>query len=208
MSGHRCSYYVRTARRFRERRYLLVKGILPQTLLEYLKVYYAILMANNRFGTDSQCPSSLSLGGDAALDAVLEWIRPEVSRLVGFDLVPTYSYTRQYARGELLTRHTDRAACEISVTASIQIPKEAGPSVVHLKPPNFDETKVEMFEGDGCVYAGTEVEHWRERFRVGGYIQLFLHFIAKHGRNYPKLIFDGRGCLGAGPEERKRRKKA
>jgi hypothetical protein len=208
MSGHRCSYYVRTARRFRERRYLLVKGILPQTLLEYLKVYYAILMANNRFGTDSQCPSSLSLGGDAALDAVLEWIRPEVSRLVGFDLVPTYSYTRQYARGELLTRHTDRAACEISVTASIQIPKGAGPSVVHLKPPNFDETKVEMFEGDGCVYAGTEVEHWRERFRVGGYIQLFLHFIAKHGRNYPKLIFDGRGCLGAGPEERKRRKKA
>jgi hypothetical protein len=204
MSGHPRTYYVRTARRFRERRYLLVRGILPKTILEYLKVYYAILMANNRFGTDDQCPSSLSLGGDAALDAVLEWIRPEVSRLVGFELAPTYSYTRRYAKGEVLTRHTDRAACEISVTASIQIPKGAGPSVVHLKPPNFDETKVEMLEGDGCVYAGTEVEHWRERFRVGGYIQLFLHFISKHGRNYPKLMFDGRECLGAGSEERKR----
>jgi len=33
---------------------------------------------------DSQCPSSLSLGGDAALDAILELIRPEVSRLVRF----------------------------------------------------------------------------------------------------------------------------
>jgi len=175
--------------------------MLPQTLLEYLKVYYAILMANNRFGIDSQCPLSLSLGGDAALDAVLEWIRPEVIRLVGFDLAPTYSYTRQYMKGEVLTRHTDRAACEISVTASIQIPKGAGPSVVHLKPPKADETKVEMFEGDGCVYAGTEVEHWRERFRAGGYIQLFLHFIAKHGRNYPKLRFDGRECLGAAPRK-------
>ena len=204
MSGHPRTYYARTARRFRKRRYLLVKGILPQTILEYLKVYYAILVANNRFCTDSQCPLSLSLGGDAALDAVLEWIRPEVSRLVGFDLAPTYSYTRRYARGEVLSRHTDRAACEISVTASIQIPKGAGPSVVHLKPPNFDETKVEMFEGDGCVYAGTEVEHWRERFRVGGYIQLFLHFIAKQGRNYPKLMFDGRECLGARSEESKR----
>jgi hypothetical protein len=180
---------------------LLVKGILPQTILEYLKVYYAVLLANNRFSNDSECPSSLSLGGDAALDAVLEWIRPEVSRLVGFDLAPTYSYTRQYARGEVLTRHTDRDACEISVTASIQIPKGAGPSVVHLKPLNFQETKVEMFEGDGCVYAGTEVEHWRERFRVGGYIQLFLHFIAKHGRNYPRLMFDGRECLGAAPRK-------
>ena len=201
MSSHPRSYYVRTAKRFRERRYLLVKGILPQTILEYLKVYYAVLMANNRFCNDSECPSSLSLGGDAALDAVLEWIRPEVSRLVGFDLAPTYSYTRQYAKGEVLTRHTDRDACEISVTASIQIPKGAGPSVVHLKPPTLDETKVEMFEGDGCVYAGTEVEHWRERFRVGGYIQLFLHFIAKHGRNYPRLTFDGRECLGAAPRE-------
>jgi hypothetical protein len=201
MSGHPHTYYVRTARRFRKRRYLLIKGILPQTILEYLKVYYAILMGNNRFCTDSQCPSSLSLGGDAALDAVLEWIRPEVSRLIGFDLAPTYSYTRQYAKGEALTRHTDRAACEISVTASIQIPKGAGPSVVHLKPPNLNETKIEMFEGDGCVYAGTEVEHWRERFRVGGYIQLFLHFIAKRGRNYPKLMFDGRECLGAAPRK-------
>jgi hypothetical protein len=204
MSGHPRTYYVRTARRFRKRRYLLVKGILPQTILEYLKVYYTILMANNRFGNDSQCPSSLSLGGDAALDAVLEWIRPEVSRLVGCNLAPTYSYTRQYVKGEVLARHTDRAACEISVTASIQVPKGAGPSVLNLKPPTFEETKVEMFEGDGCVYAGTEVEHWRERFRVGGYIQLFLHFIAKRDRNYPKLMFDGRECLGAGYEESKR----
>jgi len=197
MSGRSRASYVRAAKKFRERRYLLVKGILPQTILDYLKVYYAILLASNRFGKDDQCPSSLSLGDDAALDAVLEWIRPEVSRLVGFELAPTYSYTRQYAKGEVLTRHTDRAACEISVTVSIQIPKGAGPSVVYLKPPHFNETKVEMYEGDGCVYAGTEVEHWRDRFRRGGYIQLFLHYIAKRGRNYPKLVFDGRPCLGA-----------
>ena len=207
MRGHSRTYYVRTARRFRKKRYLLVKGILTGTILEYLKVYYAILVANNRFCTDSQCPLSLSLGGDAALDAVLEWIRPEVSRLVGFDLAPTYSYTRQYGKGEVLARHTDRAACEISVTASIQIPKGAGPSVLNLKPPTCEETRVEMFEGDGCVYAGTEVEHWRERFRVGGYIQLFLHFVAKRGRNYPRHIFDGRECLGAGSGGPKHRKK-
>ena len=208
MSGRPRTFYARSERRFRESRYLLVKGILPPPILEYLKVYYEVLMANNRFYADDQCPLSLSLGGDPALDAVLEWIRPEISRLVGFDLAPTYSYTRRYARGDMLTRHTDRAACEISVTVSIQIPKGAEPSVVRLKPPNSDETTVEMYEGDGCVYAGTEVEHWRERFRRGGYIQLFLHFIAKHGPSYPELMFDGRQCLGAGSKRRKRLKKA
>ena len=198
ISSHSRNSYRQTSLKFRKRRYLVVRGILPRVILNYLKVYYSILMANDKFHKDSQCPSSLALGGDPALDAVLEWIRPKVSRLVGFDLAPTYSYTRQYAKGEALVRHTDRAACEISVTVAIQIPKGMNPSVIHLKPPSLSKTKVEMFEGDGCVYAGTEVEHWREPFRTGGYIQLFLHFIAKRGRHYPKLIFDGRKCLGAG----------
>ncbi len=197
MSRHPRAYCLRTAKTFRERRYLLVKGLLPRVILEYLKAYYAILLANNRFWNDAQCPSSFSLGGDPALDAVLEWIRPEISRLVGFELAPTYSYTRRYAKGEKLARHTDRAACEVSVTASIEIPRRAGPSVIFLNTPDSAETKVKMFEGDGCIYAGTEVEHWRDRFRVEGYVQLFLHFIAKHGRNYPQLMFDGRERLGA-----------
>ncbi len=207
MSRRSEAYYVRAAKQFREKRYLFLKGILPPPLLEYLKVYYAILLADNYFSHDSQCPSSLSLSGDPALDAVLEWIRPELGRLVGFTLAPTYSYTRRYAKGEVLTRHLDRAACEISVTASIQIPKRAGPSVIHLKPPDGEETKVEMREGDGCVYAGTEVEHWRERFRVAGYIQLFLHFVSRRGPHYPHLLFDGRKRLGTTAPKRSKKKR-
>jgi hypothetical protein len=206
MSNHPSTYYIGTARRFRRKRYLLVKRLLPTPILRYLKIYYAILIANNRLSKDSLCPTSLSLGGDAGLDAVLEWIRPEISRLVGFEVVPAFSYTRQYAKGEMLPRHKDRDACEVSVTVSIQIPHGAGPSILHLKAPRSKKTKVETFEGDACVYAGPEVEHWRERFQIGGYIQLFLHFIAKESPNYPKLMFDGRECLGA-PFHKGRRKK-
>lgn len=207
MSRRSAASYARAAEQFRRKRYLFVKGILPQALLEYLKVYYTILLANDRFSRDTQCPSSLSLSGDPALDGVLEWIRPEVGRLIGFTLAPTYSYTRRYAKGELLGRHFDRAACEISVTASIQIPKGAGPSVIYLQPPHAGETKVEMLEGDGCIYAGSEVEHWRERFRVDGYIQLFLHFIAKRGPHYPDLLFDGRERLGTGSQKPLKKKR-
>jgi hypothetical protein len=126
---------------------------------------------------------------------------------LGFSLAPTYSYTRRYAKGERLARHLDRDACEISVTASIQIPKGAGSSVMYLKPPSAKATKVEMREGDGCVYAGTEVEHWRERFRVDGYIQLFLHFIARRGPHYPHLLFDGRERLGITARKRSKKKR-
>lgn len=193
--------YCQTAIAFSEKRYLPVKGILPKTLLDFLKVYYDILLVNNRFTTDTQCPSSLSLYGDPALDAVLEWSRPEISRLVGLELTPTYSYTRWYAKGEVLARHKDRPACEISVTVSIKIPKGMEPSVIYLKPANLEETKIEMLEGDGCVYAGTEVEHWRKPFCSDGYTQLFLHFIARHGKNFPEYAYDERKRLGA-PKEK------
>ena len=207
MSLRSAAYYAGAAKRFRQNRYLFVKELLPPPLLEYLKVYYGILLADNYFSHDSQCPSSLSLSADPALDAVLEWIRPELGRLVGFSLAPTYSYTRRYAKGEVLSRHVDRAACEISVTTSIQIPKGAGPSVMYLKPPHAREAKVEMLEGDGCVYAGSEVEHWRDRFRVDGYIQLFLHFISRSGPHYPNLLFDGRKRLGTTAQKQAKKKR-
>jgi len=207
MTRRRDTRSVRAAKRFREKRYLFVKGLLPPPLLEYLKAYYAILLADDRFSHDRQCPSSLSLGGDPALDAVLEWMRPKLSRMVGFSLAPTYSYTRRYAKGEILARHLDRAACEVSVTASIQIPKRARSSVLYLKPRDAKEAKVEMREGDGCVYAGTEVEHWRDRFRADGYIQLFLHYIARRGPHYPHLLFDGRERLGNPARKRSKKKR-
>jgi len=197
MNRHSPSYYRQTSRAFREKRYLLVKSLLPRVVLDYLKVYYDIQLKNDRFFNDTQCPASLSLGADPGLDAVLEWLRPEVSRLVGFELAPTYSFTRKYLKGDMLARHQDRPACEISVTVSIQIPKRARASTLYVKPPNRNETKVEMNEGDGCIYAGMEVEHWRKRLRVDGYIQLFLHFVAKQNPGYAQLVFDGRRCLGA-----------
>ena len=180
---------------FRERRYVYVKGFLPTSILEYLKCYYRVLQATSRFRKDDLC--SFAVGGDPAFDAVLSWVRPEVSRLVGFDLAPTYSYTRIYAKGDVLPRHTDRSACEISITVSIGIPNGAGPSVLHVKPPNMPEATVEMFEGDGCVYAGIEVEHWRDSIPEDGYIQLFLHFIDRHGEHFPELTYDKRRYLGA-----------
>jgi hypothetical protein len=185
---------------FLENGYLLVKGLLPTPVLEYLKVYYKILLANERFFKDTQCPLSLALGGDPALDAVLEWMRPEIGRLVGLDLTSTYSYTRLYAKGDVLKPHVDRPACEISVSIAITVPPGLPPSTLLLMSvPDITsrEIAIEMLEGDGCVYAGIEVMHRREPFLHDGYSQLFLHYIVTNGRYYPEHAYGGRECLGS-----------
>ena len=69
--------YKNTESVFRDKRYLYVKNLLPKAVLDYLKVYYQILQANDKFRKDSQCPLSLAVGGDPAFDAVLGWITPE-----------------------------------------------------------------------------------------------------------------------------------
>lgn len=190
-------YYARAARQFRKQRYLLVRRLLSEAMLSYLQTYYAVLLANKMFYRDKQCPLSLALSGDPAFDAMLEWLRPEVGRLIGSPVAPTYSYTRRYAKGDELDRHLDREACEISVTICVGIPKGALPSPLWVQPLDGRAAKIEMFEGDGCIYAGTEVEHWRDAFRATGYLQLFLHFIRKRGRHYPRWLYDRRKCLGS-----------
>src|SRR5215471_298110 len=81
---------------FRERRYLILRAVLSEEMVSFLGTYSDILIANNRFSHDDQCPLSLSLGGDPGFDAVLEWIRPEIERLIEIELVPTYSCVRRY----------------------------------------------------------------------------------------------------------------
>jgi hypothetical protein len=42
-----------------------------------------------------------------------------------------------------------------------------------------------------------------ENLRGEGYAHPFAQFVAKRNRNYSKLMFDGRECLGADFEERR-----
>jgi hypothetical protein len=185
---------------FFSNRYLPVRNIIPESVLDYLKQYCKIKLDNQEFFKDEQCPSSLSLAGDPALDALLEWLRPEISRLVGLDLTPTFSYARIYAQDEVLVRHTDRPACEIGLTVALEVPEGAPPSVLCLSPPGLPDASIEMAEGDGCLYAGTEVAHWRDAFPCDGYVQVFFFFINTHGRYFPDYAYDGRRHLGASKE--------
>ena len=50
------------------------------------------------------------------MDGLLNTLVPEIEGASGLRLFPTYSYFRVYKKGDTLAKHTDRPACEISVT--------------------------------------------------------------------------------------------
>ena len=88
-------------------------------------------------------------------------IRKAVERELGMDLIPTYFYDRFYYVGQQLMRHSDRPACEVSVTLQISTNSDK-PWPIWFERPDGSESYVIMKSGDAAVYKGCEREHWRD----------------------------------------------
>ena len=69
--------------------------------------------------TDQQIPNTYSCYGDFVMDTLLVKMLPVMKQHTGLDLIPTYSYTRAYKKGDCLHRHKDRPSCEISTTLNL-----------------------------------------------------------------------------------------
>ena len=78
---------------------------------------------------------------------------------LGIDLLPTYYFDRFYYEGQMLEKHTDRVACEISV--SVQVSSNSNrPWEFWFDTPNGVKS-VSMKDGDGVIYKGIDIPHWR-----------------------------------------------
>lgn len=93
-------------------------------------------------------------------------------------LLPSYNLARKYWKGSLLRRHTDRDACEYSMTLNF---------ATHEKPWTFycevdgREIGVDLSPGDGLYYTGMTVPHWREKLETDYCYQVFFHWVDKYG---------------------------
>ena len=77
---------------------------------------------------------------------------------------------------KLLKKHKDRHSCEISVTVFIVSDGE------HEWPIYMDGKKVNLTPGDGVIYRGCDIEHWREPYKGDYHMQVFLHYVDANGK--------------------------
>ena len=95
-----------------------------------------------------------------------------VEKETGLKLIPTYCYTRKYFQGSILDSHTDRDACEISLSYCI-----SGPEWEINMGDNTFITKI----GNGVIYKGCEVRHGRSEPSSGEVIQVFNQWVISGG---------------------------
>jgi len=157
--------------------YKLEKNFLS---IEEVGVYghYADFFHRNNFNHFDSVQSSLMDTGmyaDLLMESILLQKKDKIEKIVGEELLPTYSFFRLYTNGAELTKHTDRPSCEISVTVNLKDSGEDWPLF-------FAGTPVVTKPGDAVIYKGIEVEHWREKFTGDFQAQVFLHYVRKEGK--------------------------
>lgn len=111
---------------------------------------------------------------DILMNTFLYQKKSLVEKETNLELYPTYAYWRYYIFGASLKKHTDRHACEISITTCI---KKYDKWSLTIEKDNF-----ELEEGDALLYAGHDQKHGRPGIYKGeGMAQLFLHYVNKNG---------------------------
>jgi hypothetical protein len=175
--------YVKT---FQKQGYVVVKNFISKEmgkhLFEYLKLYeYTQILQNNEktFELDEQVLGSFALGhGDLVFDSLMKTMKPKMEYCTGLDLFPTYTYTRLYKPGNELKIHRDRPSCEISITLKLS---DTG---WYNWPIWMVDSPYDLNDGDGVIYRGCDLDHWREPcegyedYRMG---QVFMHYVDKNG---------------------------
>lgn len=132
----------------------------------------------NNLEGDEQSPNSYSAYNYISFLELLCEKTPEVSSAIGETVLPTYAYSRVYKNGSELVRHTDRDACEISLTLHLH---GDSPWPIWIETPSGESRCVELSPGDAMVYLGKVAPHWRDCYQGEYYSQVFLHYVRSRG---------------------------
>jgi len=211
---------------FKTKKYQVMRGALSKELANFIFNYMMLqrdavdfMMKNNKVNpanpfignrTDQQIPGAYSKYADWVMETLLMYMIPIMKQRTGMDLVPTYSYTRLYEKGNILHRHKDRPSCEISTTLHLggdEWPIYMDPTgadnilsgretTTIVKPRAPKGVRVDLKVGDMLIYSGCELEHWREPFQGTICSQVFLHYNHANGPFAQTNLFDKRPMLG------------
>lgn len=171
-----------TAAVFERDRYVVLPSLLKQPSLGQFYRYACKSAESNRMVSgDGQVDGTPSAYGDFMMDGLLNSLRPELEAACGLELFPTYSYFRVYKHGDTLAKHSDRPACEISVSLCLGFEEErAWPIWIECR---GGSSSVDLAPGDALLYRGMECPHWRDGFEGTLLAQVFLHYVDQKGPN-------------------------
>lgn len=192
--------------KFQQNNYVIARKLISDDLIQNLDVQFRMFREScHYYAQDTDVTFGDSMFTEnafcwyAPVDQLLITLKPKIEKLTGLELTPAYSFGRIYSKNAVMEKHTDRPACEISMTLTISFDKEPWPIWVE----NKDEIAIPvmLYPGDAMIYRGEKVPHWRNEFTESEeQVQFFLHWIDSNGPNMSEK-FDKRPILGIASQD-------
>ena len=150
------------------------------------------LKSFNHIPVESQVEGSISRYWFPQYRQIHTEIRLKLENILGRKLYNTYYYDRFYFPGQQLDKHTDRDACEISVSVNCSTNLEGKDAnwPIWIETPLGTSESAVLQPGDGMIYKGCERPHWRypmptprKLFKNIDYYyhQIFFHYVLADG---------------------------
>ncbi len=170
---------------FKDDKYCVVRNVCDtKDLWKHIKSIMSEGDAN-----DTQVIGSPSFYKDVEVCKMQIKLMPLIEKTTGLKLYPTYTYNRIYVPGAILETHTDRPACEISITLCVGYDGDYNWPIWITDPITKDSTAYMLEPGDMAIYRGCEVEHYREKYTGVLHGAVFLHYVDQEGP-YRDCIYD------------------
>ena len=195
---------------YRESGYVLLEHFFPPLVLS---VFHGKLQADLNLKGNPEFVSRTPLLTKPALEvysrqyvpmATFHWgLTPAVTEIAGCELIPTYAYFRVYQQGDVCLVHSDREACEHSLSLMVELSDNVPwalcvgkKKLAAPEPTNgFDFgdqafSELPMHAGDAVMYRGVEHHHGRITPNPNRWsAHLFMHWVDASGP-YADHAFD------------------
>jgi len=165
-------------------RYTELRQILPLPQRAKVRRYMRELVEGRYFPAlgDGQVELRAGIHNEPTAASIHNGLAELVSSIANEDVIASYCYLGYYEGGAVLERHRDRPQCiyNLSVVLDMYGPKgDPEPWPIFLEV-DGQPRPVSLQIGDGLLYSGTELWHWREALPKGRRaIVCFYHFVPR-----------------------------
>jgi hypothetical protein len=172
----------KVAELFQTKGYAPLSGLIHPFHIAALRRYYRHRIRKGEIPLgDGQSARRYVAYNDPVARFFHQQIANTVSAVAGEPVKPSYVYLASYLSGAELKKHIDREQCEFSVTLCLDFSPEpalATPWPICLDTPAGKVTVYQAL-GDGLVYRGTRLPHYRSKLREGQTsTSIFFHYVS------------------------------
>jgi hypothetical protein len=171
----------KAAELFQKKGYAPLHGLIHPFHIAALRRYYRYRIRTGAIPLgDGQSPLRYVAYNDPVARFFHRQIATTLSVVAGEPVKPSYVYLASYLSGAELKKHVDREQCEFSITLCLDFTPEPAPATpwpICLQTQTGTVTVYQAL-GDGLVYRGTRLPHYRSRLGEGQTsTSIFFHYV-------------------------------